>query len=263
MKFLKKYKLFESIKLESEYPSQEDVQEFFYDLTDSSPNSKCILGECGYSYFTTDDILRRGEAKNRDVFANPRTQLSSDIHEENWMNKECISLDDKWKNIFIDLGKSENRTYQISKKYNRLDDIKHNQLYFDKELSPEFKATMLFRNLIEKNILDGTIPACSLMYLDLGHCEVANDFESSKAASLEDKMEIISECFDRFYSATGFRPIGIIFDEEYVDEDNGNRVRLLRCESIQLYNCTDIEYRNLCQIFHRGNHTKELTKRFL
>ena len=41
MKHLKTYKLFESVIIESEFPTELDIQELFYDLTDEDPNSKC------------------------------------------------------------------------------------------------------------------------------------------------------------------------------------------------------------------------------
>lgn len=232
MKYIKKYNLFESVKLESEYPSQEDVQELFYDITDSSPHSKCVL-ECGYSYFTTDNITNRNENS---------TQLVDDIKEPNWINKECISVNDTWKNIFVDIGKKDMTLRECLSLFN-------NHLLIEK-IDPGFKSTLVFRNNIEKNILDGTIPAYSFMYLNLGYCEM-------------DKMEILFECLYRLYKVTGFRPIGKLWSEGYIDEDTGNLVTLLRCESLQLYNCSDIEYRNLCKIFPVGNHTQALTKRFL
>lgn len=244
MKYLKKYNLFESIKLESEFPSQEDVQEFFYDITDSSSYSKCVLGDCGYSFFTTDNITNRGEK---------RTQLTSDMGTQrtskvNWINRVCVSVDDTWKNIFVDIGKKDMTLRECT------------SLFRNENFDSEFKAAMLVRAnlsgeylrsyLINRNILDGTIPAYPVMYLDLGYCGM-------------DKMDTLLECLDRLYKVTGFRPIGKLWSEGYIDEDTGNLVTLLRCESLQLYSCSDIEYRNLCKIFPDGNHTKELTKRFL
>ena len=95
MKYLKTYKLFESVIIESEFPTELDIQELFYDLTDEDPNSKCKLYASGYQFFTTDNITR-----------SIRSQLFSDMSfEENWINKECEDTQDTWKNMFIDLSK--------------------------------------------------------------------------------------------------------------------------------------------------------------
>jgi hypothetical protein len=41
MKYLKTYKIFESVITESEFPTKLDIQEIFYDLTDEEPLSRC------------------------------------------------------------------------------------------------------------------------------------------------------------------------------------------------------------------------------
>ena len=56
MKYLKTYKIFESVITESEFPTKLDIQEIFYDLTDEEPLAKCELYESGYQYFSTDNL---------------------------------------------------------------------------------------------------------------------------------------------------------------------------------------------------------------
>jgi hypothetical protein len=55
MRYLKPYKLFESVITKSEFPTELDIQELFYDLTDEEPLSKCKLYESGYQFFTTNN----------------------------------------------------------------------------------------------------------------------------------------------------------------------------------------------------------------
>ena len=93
MRYLKPYNLFESVITKSEFPTELDIQELFYDLTDEEPLAKCKLYESGYQFFTTNNISRP-----------IRSQLFSDMSfEENWINKECEDIQDTWKNMFIDL----------------------------------------------------------------------------------------------------------------------------------------------------------------
>jgi predicted GNAT family acetyltransferase len=79
---------------ESEFPTELDIQEIFYDLTDEEPLSECKLYESGYQFFTCENLRLRPI----------RSQLFYDMSfEENWINKECKDINDTWKNIFIDL----------------------------------------------------------------------------------------------------------------------------------------------------------------
>lgn len=140
MKYLKTYKLFESVITKSEFPSQLDIQELFYDLTDEESLSKCNLYESGYQFFTTNLISRP-----------IRSQLFSDMSfEENWVNKECEDIQDTWKNMFIDLSKplSDDMIKIASKCYN--------DVYFSDE------------SKLQENILNDIIPAYPIIYLDLG-----------------------------------------------------------------------------------------------
>ena len=56
MRYLKSYKLFESVITKSEFPTELDIQEIFYDLTDEEPLSKCKLYESGYQFFTCENL---------------------------------------------------------------------------------------------------------------------------------------------------------------------------------------------------------------
>ena len=233
MKYLKSYKLFESVITKSEFPSQLDIQELFYDLTDEEPLSKCNLYESGYQFFTTNNISRP-----------IRSQLFSDMSfEENWVNKECENIQDTWKNMFIDLSKplSDDMIKMASKNYN--------DVYFLDVESSKNSAGKSYLERLQENILNDIIPAYPIIYLNLGQFN-------------PDKLPVVIECLQRLYEVTGFRPTSSIWGEDYIDEDTGDIVSLVR-NDLQLYKVSDTEYKNLCKIFNTGNYTPEVTKHFL
>ena len=232
MKYLKSYKLFESVITKSEFPTELDIQELFYDLTDEEPLSKCKLYESGYQYFSTDSMSRL------------RSQLFHDMSfEENWINKECEDTQDTWKNMFIDLSKplSDDMIKMASKNYN--------DVYFLDVESSKNSAGKSYLERLQENILNDIIPAYPIIYLNLGQFN-------------PDKLPVVIECLQRLYEVTGFRPTSSIWGEDYIDEDTGDIVSLVRSD-LYLYKVSDIEYKNLCKIFNTGNYTPEITKHFL
>ena len=233
MKYLKTYKLFESVITKSEFPTELDIQELFYDLTDEEPLSKCNLYESGYQFFTTNSISRP-----------IRRQLFSDMSfEENWVNKECEDTQDTWKNMFIDLSKpqSDDMIKLASKNYN--------DVYFLDVESSKNSAGKSYLERLQENILNDIIPAYPIIYLNLGQFN-------------PDKLPVVIECLQRLYEVTGFRPTSSIWGEDYIDEDTGDIVSLVRSD-LHLYKVSDTEYKNLCKIFKVGNYTPEVTKHFL
>jgi hypothetical protein len=239
MKYLKTYKLFESVITKSEFPTELDIQELFYDLTDDEPLSKCKLYESGYQFFTTDNISR-----------SIRSQLFSDMSfEENWVNKECEDIQDTWKNMFIDLSKplSDDMLKLASK--NSRGRIDYNDVYFSDVESSKNSAGKSYLERLQENILNDIIPGYPIIYLSLGIFKPEN-------------LPVFIDCLQRLYEVSGFRPTSSIWGEDYIDEDTGNVVSTIR-NDLQLYKVSDLEYKNLCKIFTTGNYTPEITKHFL
>ena len=233
MRYLKSYKLFESVITKSEFPIELDIQELFYDLTDEESLAKCKLYESGYQFFTTDNISR-----------SIRSQLFSDMSfEENWVNKECEDIQDTWKNMFIDLSKplSDDMIKMASKNYN--------DVYFSEVESSKNSAGKSYLERLQENILNDIIPAYPIIYLNLGLFH-------------PDKLPVVVECLQRLYEVTGFRPTSSVWTEDYVDEETGDVVTFYGAD-LQLYKVSDVEYNNLCKIFTTGNYTSEVTKHFL
>jgi hypothetical protein len=236
MKHLKTYKLFESVIIESEFPTELDIQELFYDLTDEDPNSKCKLYASGYQFFTTDNITR-----------SIRSQLFSDMSfEENWINKECEDTQDNWKNMFIDLSKP------LSNDMIKLAVRNYNDVYFLEVEESKNSAGKSYLERLQENILNDIIPAYPIIYLNLGLFH-------------PDKLPVVVECLQRLYEVSGFRPTSSVWAEDYVDEETGDVVTFYGAD-LQLYKVNDIEYQNLCKIVGRinpNNKTQEVTKHFL
>jgi hypothetical protein len=241
MKYLKTYKLFESVITKSEFPTELDIQELFYDLTDDEPLSKCKLYESGYQFFTTDNISR-----------SIRSQLFSDMSfEENWINKECEDIQDTWKNMFIDLSKpiSDDMIKLVSKNYN--------DVYFSDVESSKNSAGKSYLERLQENILNDIIPACPIIYLDLGIFKPEN-------------LPVFIDCLQRLYEVSGFRPTSSIWGLNChgfnaVNTISGgtiNQIVSVRAD-LQLYKVNDIEYKNLCKIFSTGNYTPEMVNQFL
>ena len=237
MRYLKSYKLFESVITKSEFPTELDIQELFYDLTDEEPLSKCKLYESGYQFFTTNNISR-----------SIRSQLFSDMSfEENWINKECENIQDTWKNMFIDLSKliSNDMLKLASKNYN---DVYFSEVEESKTARRSGAGKSYFEKL-QENILNDIIPAYPIIYLNLGTFK-------------PEKLPVVIDCLQRLYEVTGFRPTSSIWSEDYVDEETGDVVTFYGAD-LQLYKVSDLEYKNLCNIFTTGNYTPEVTKHFL
>jgi hypothetical protein len=239
MRYLKSYKLFESVITKSEFPIELDIQELFYDLTDEEPLAKCKLYESGYQFFTTNNISRP-----------IRSQLFSDMSfEENWINKECEDIQDTWKNMFIDLSKplSDDMIKMASK--NSRSSLIYNDVYFSEVEESKNRHGKSYLERLQENILNDIIPGYPIIYLNLGIFKPEN-------------LPIFIECLQRLYEVTGFRPTSSIWGEDYIDEDTGNVVSTVR-NDLQLYKVSDVEYKNLCKIFTTGNYTPEVTKHFL
>jgi hypothetical protein len=240
MKHLKTYKLFESVISESEFPTELDIQELFYDLTDEEPLSKCHLYESGYQIFTTDKITRP-----------IRSQLLYDMSfEENWINKECEDTQDIWKNMFINLSEPlSNDMIKVAVK--NYDDVYFSEVKKSKNGIFQVDGKGYLEKL-QENIINDIIPGYPIMYLNLGLFN-------------PDKLPLLVECLQRLYEVTGFRPTSSVWAEDYVDEETGDLVTFYGAD-LQLYKVNDIEYNNLCKIIGRinpNNKTQEVTKHFL
>jgi hypothetical protein len=64
---------------------------------------------------------------------------------------------------------------------------------------------------------------------------------------LPENINRLIECLQRVYQATGFRPVKSFWNEDYVDEENGDVVTFNRGE-ILLISTDDSSYKNIFQV---------------
>ena len=178
MKHLKSYTLFERVSKEtklfeslnnSDFLVEEDIKELFYELTDDEEMSQCKIDNFGYRFFSTDFITR-----------SIRSQLLYDMSfTDNWINKECEEVQDRWKNLFIDLSESKpNNIISLAKR--------NDEGVYSDDHQREWNS------LVSKNILNGNIPAYKMVVLNLGGFK-------------PEKLPIVIECLQRLYDVSGFR----------------------------------------------------------
>ena len=237
MKYLKTYQLFESTFVKLEdFPEHEEILEYFYDVTDEQEH---------YHYGVSDDptyvLFTVYPGLNREL----SSQLSYDIsYEKDWINKKVDLLNgDTWSE-FITTADYEGKLYPE---------------FFDKQIYGYTGDKTLGKRIYEE-ALKGTIKLYPIIYINI---TVPNP----------DKM---IECLERFYEATGFRPIGDYNEEDFVDEDNGDIVTL-HAFDLKLFKVNDVEYKRLIKgsVLSNGlkynssinsgvrNKNNELTSKFL
>ena len=76
----------------------------------------------------------------------------------------------------------------------------------------------------------------------------------------KDKLPILTECLESFYSQTGFRPVKSLWTEDYID-NSGELVTNYGFEGT-FVRVSDEEYKKLCEIFTQGDFTPIITKLF-
>jgi hypothetical protein len=220
MKYLKKYKLFESIIIDKrEFPDKADILEYFYDFTDEESYTKFDISSMGYVFFPSSDIT---SAVKQEMFKHM-------IEGNDWMDKESISLGGtprtKWSEFFKPVNEL--------KDWDMPDFLPIDKIFID-----------VFNDKLYHEMGKGTIPAYSTI-------------EISIRGFLEENLDILIECLERFYESTGFRPVGDLKTEDFVDEDNGDIVTLYMAE-LKLCKCDDIEYKGLIKRLGQGIEKKKV-----
>ena len=97
-------------------------------------------------------------------------------------------------------------------------------------------------------------------------------FEFTDSSFRKEYLPNLVDCLKRFYHETNFRPYGEVWTEErvirngIVDNDSGiepgDQTVLLYGFSGLFVDCSDEEYKKLCDIFVQGNFTPIITKLF-
>ena len=236
MKHLKSYKLFESIQLESKFPDVREIEEIFYDVSDDGIIEKAKFTSMGYISYPHEKVI------------NWRTDLRRQFYEvmhehpNDWINIKPEDLHgDTWKDLFLDASDDRNKKMLIRyQEFIDFEDVKKS--ISTREVNKISNKT--YMELLIENIENGNIRAYPYIMIEI------------KPHFLPENINRLIDCLERVYQATGFRPVKAFWNEDYVDEENGDVVTFNRGE-ILLISTDDASYKNIFQV-NAHNLDKEI-----
>ena len=202
MKYLKSYKLFESVE-STIFPDKMDIEELFYDLTDHGIVKKCNYIDSGYLLYPQVSIFQRSGLKSS-LYSSIR------LNPDNWDKLPCDELyGEPYGSLFIDPS-------TISKK---MQDFEESVWFDDVNKANDLaKRNNLpnkpFLQLLLDNIENGKIKGIPFIHFNCGLFETYH------------KQEVI-DCLERIYKATGFRPFREFWSENYVEGDTDNLITMI------------------------------------
>ena len=199
MKYLKSYKLFESLN-NTHFPTEEEVSDFFIELQDDNILHQPIKNfKTGYIFFPHEPF---GDELS-DQFVDAIKRFPDD-----WTSlRPDILHGDSWSELFLDVNDRRNH-YSMDR---CIDWVWTQQSTINE-----------FTKLIWKNIENGKIKAYPSMSFYLAYFE-------------KQYYPNVIECLQRLYDATDFRPVGEVWEEGLFDEETGDVVELYGMD-LTLYN---------------------------
>ena len=236
MKYLKSYKLFESID-KSKFPTYTELHDFFVELEDDEITKFNYKDDMLYLFFP--------ERWNREI----QSQLYFDMcFEEDFLNHKPKELTgDSWYDFFMDPITYPNKKFLRDRaEWIHLNDVEEKKTNLEKTGVTGKNFEELFVEEIEK----GNIKAYPFIRIT---------FDMFYPKYLDEVIERLK----MVYEATDFRPLWGFWLEDYVDLINGDDVETFVNSSLYLVNCSDEEYKNLVQIFDDHNLDKQVTKHFI
>ena len=235
MKYLKSYKLFESID-KSKFPTYTELHDFFVELEDDDITKFNYRGDMLYLFFP-----QRWESSIQ-------SQLYYDLcFEEDFLNHKPKELmGETWSEFFMDpLDYSDKRFLRSRAEWIHLNDIEEKKTNLEKTGVTGKTFEELFVEEIEK----GNIKAYPFIRIT---------FDMFYPKYLDEVIERLK----MVYEATDFRPLWGFWQEDFVDENNGDVITFVN-SSLYLVNCKDEEYQHLAEIFNESNLDKQVTKHFI
>ena len=236
MKYIKSYKLFESVG-KINFPTYKELHDFFAELEDDEITEfEYNDDNTGYLFFP--------QKWDRTV----RSELYYDMSfSENWQNnkpEDLLGL--TWNDFFMDPVSCDYKgLLRTSSEWIYLDDVKEKRTNV-KQFGGEGKT---FEELLVENIERGVVKAYPFIYMKFD-------------IFLSEHLDEVIERLKMVYEATDFRPLYGFWEEEYVDEDTGDIVTLINSD-LYLVNVSDEEYKSLINIFDDYNLDKQVTKNFI
>jgi hypothetical protein len=248
MKYLKSYKIFESVG-KIHFPTYTELHDFFVELEDDEITkfnynnsaralSKFIDG--GYLFFP-----QRWE---RSIQSQLYFDMSFHLHcEEDFLNyKPKELMGETWSEFFMDpVTYSDKKFLRRRTEWIHLDDVEEKRTNI-KQLGKDAKT---FEELFVEEIEKGNIKAYPFIYMT---------FDMFSPEHLDEVIERLK----MVYEETDFRPLYGFWKEDYVDENNGDLVTLIN-SSLYLVNVSDEEYKSMIEIFNENNLDKQVTQNFI
>lgn len=236
MKYIKSYKLFESVG-KINFPTYKELHDFFAELEDDEITEfEYNDDNTGYLFFP--------QKWDRTV----RSELYYDMSfSENWQNnkpEDLLGL--TWNDFFMDPVSCDYKgLLRTSSEWIYLDDVKEKRTNV-KQFGGEGKT---FEELLVENIERGVVKAYPFIYMTF------DMFSSEHLDEVIERLKMV-------YEATDFRPLYGFWKEDYVDENNGDLVTLIN-SNLYLVNVSDEEYKSLINIFDDYSLDKQVTKNFI
>lgn len=235
MKYLKSYKIFESVG-KIHLPTYTELHDFFVELEDDDIAKFYYRGDMLYLFFP-----QRWE---RSI----QSQLYYDMSfEEDFLNHKPKELmGETWSEFFMDpLAYSDKRFLRSRAEWIHLNDIEEKR----KNIQQLGKDVKTFEELFVEEIEKGNIKAYPFIRMR---------FDIFKPEHLDEVIERLK----MVYEATDFRPLYGFWQEDFVDDNNDEVITFVN-SSLYLVNCQDEEYQHLAHIFDESNLDKEIVKHFL
>ncbi len=245
MKYIKSYKLFESVG-KIHFPTYTELHDFFIELEDDEITkfnynnsaealSKFIDG--GYLFFP--------QKWDRTIQSDLYHEMS--WKERNWYEEKPYDLfGDKWSDFFMDPVKNLNKgILRRNVEWLHLDDVEEKRTNLEKS----GVTGKTFEELLVENIERGVVKAYPFIYMTLD-------------IFLPEHLDEVIERLKMVYESTDFRPLYGFWKEDYVDENNGDVITFIH-SNLYLVNCSDEEYKSLINIFNEHNLDKQVTNHFI
>ncbi len=225
MKYLKTYKLFESLN-NVYFPNEDEVKEFFIELYDDEILFQPLKNYTyGYIFFPYDAMTGKLQEQFTDSVEN---------HTDWEKLRPDILHGDSWSDLFLDVNDERNHYMLVDCQ---------DWVFIDQ------KNANKNNQLIWENIENGKIKAYPVIKFNLGYFESEN-------------KNLVYEALERLYDATDFRPTHEVWEEDFADEDTGKLVEVTGMD-LTFYNVDDETYNNLTKVFSYRPLEKELVKHFM
>jgi hypothetical protein len=232
------YKIFESVG-KINFPTYTELHDFFVELEDDEITKFNYKNDMAYLFFP--------QRWDRTV----RSELYYDMSfSENWQNnKPDDLLGLTWNDFFMDPVSCDYKgLLRTSSEWIYLDDVKEKRTNL-KKFSGADTGSQTFEELFVKEIEKGAIKAYPTIYCTF------DIFEPKYLDDIIERLKMV-------YEATDYRPLYGFWEEDYVDENNGDVITLIN-SNLYLVNVSDEEYKSLINIFNENNLDKQVTNHFI